>query len=197
MLAEFIIIEDPLRPSVTTNLCSVCYRHDRYEGKGIGCCSYIPEFCLFDLVFLYIVYPDIYKNLRQNSRIIKGFNGIMAEMETSLKQCPFASNTGCILPRDALTPLCRLFICREAARFAPFKFEQRFDDYFTSKEYHYNQWLNARLPSETSLTWASLHNSIKGFASEINKEIISIDRTNPVVESFSNEISLSDFGTIL
>ena len=197
MLAEFTIIEDPLRPSVTTNLCSVCFRHERYEGKGIGCCSYEPEFCLFDLVYLYLNYPDIYKRLRQNSKIINGFNGVMAESKSGLNQCPFAGNTGCTLPRDALTPLCRLFICREAALFAPAKFEERFDAYFTSREYQFNKWLNARLPLATELSWPSIHGFIIDSAREIREKISCIDRTNPVVDSFCREINLADFGTIL
>ena len=196
MLAEFTIYNDPLRPSVTTNLCSVCYRHERFEGKGIGCCSYEPEFCLFDLVFLYLNYPGIYHDLQQNSRIISGFNGIMAEATSGTKQCPYVGVGGCVLPKDALTPLCRLFICREAALFAPSKFEDRFDQYFTSKEYRINQKLNKQLPEDISLTWESLHDFIKNAALEIKKEIASIDRSNPAVEHYSQEIDLTTFGDI-
>ena len=213
--AEFTIIEDPLRPSVGTNLCSVCFRHRQYEGKGIGCCSYEPEFCLFDLVFLYLKYPDIYDVIRQKGRIIKGFNGIMAEMKTGISQCPFVGSSGCTLPRDALTPLCRLFICREAAVFAPARFEERFDAYFTGIEYGLNQKLNELLlerisekseksgerisgkPSgESGLTWVSLHDYIADFARIISREIASIDRTNYPTESYRCVVDLAEFGRV-
>ena len=196
MLAEFAIIGDPLRPGVTTNLCAVCFRHERYEGKGIGCCSYEPEFCLFDLVFLYLNYPDVYKTIKQNSEIINGFNGVMAEAKTGAGQCPFAGASGCVLPRDALTPLCRLFICREAALFAPARFEERFDSYFTSAEYRLNQWLNGLLPAAPELNWPSVHNFIKGCAAATQAKISAIDRTNPPVDRFTSEINQTDFGTI-
>ena len=196
MLAEFTIIEDPLRPCVGTNLCAVCFRHERYEGKGIGCCSYEPEFCLFDLVYLFLNYPDIYKSLGEKGRIFAGYNGVMVEMATGLKQCPFAGAAGCSLPLDALTPLCRLFLCREAAVFAPAKFEERFDTYFTSVEYELNQELNARLPREFNLTWPSLHSFIVEAAPAVSREIEGIDRENPAVERFSIEIELADFGRI-
>ena len=197
MLAEFSIIEDPLRPSVTTNLCAVCFRHERYEGKGIGCCSYEPEFCLFDLVYLYLNHPGIYNDIKQHSRIIEGYNGIMAEMSSSLKQCPFAGCTGCILPKDALTPLCRLFICREAALFAPMEYEERLGFYFTSTEYWLNLLLNECLPDEFELTWSFLHSFVVESSPVISKEMESIDRTNPHIEFFSKEINLADFGTIV
>ena len=145
MLAEFIFINDPLRPSISTNLCSVCYRNSKSDSKRIGCCTYEPEFCLFDLVFLYLHYPDIYELTMKNGQIIKGFNGIMIEMKAGLNYCPFVSDMGCGLPKDALTPLCRLFICREAAIFGPAIIEEKFDEYFLSQEYHLNNFLNSEL----------------------------------------------------
>lgn len=110
MLAEFKIINHPLRPSVCTNLCSVCYRDKKKESNRIGCCSYEPELCLFDLVFLYLHYPTIYEFSLKKGQIIKGYNGIMVEMKTGLNRCPFISDTGCTLPRDAMSPICRLYI---------------------------------------------------------------------------------------
>lgn len=196
MLAEFTIINDPLRPSVCTNLCSVCYRHAKYEGKGIGCCSYEPELCLFDLVFLHLHYPDIYDFVRQKGQLIKGYNGTMVEMKTGLRQCPFVGKRGCVLPRDALTPLCRLFICREAAIFAPAKYEEKFDEYFTSREYQLNSFLNSKLLYKHSLTSAELHSFIVNSAPVIKEKIKDIDRVDPSVETFNNEINIEDFGRL-
>ena len=196
MLAEFAIIEDPLRPSVTTNLCAVCFRHEGYEGKGIGCCSYEPEFCLFDLVFLYLRYPELYQKIKQNSRIINGFNGVMAESSTGVKQCPFVGPAGCLLPREALTPLCRLYLCREAALFAPAQFEQRFDAYFTSREYRLNQWLNARLPAAAEFNWVFIHRFVVAAAPAIHAKISGVERTNPPAEQFSCEVDPKAFGII-
>lgn len=197
MLVEFKIINDPLRPSVCTNLCSVCYRHNKYEGKGIGCCSYEPEFCLFDLVFLYLHYPDIYEFTMNKGRIIKGYNGIMVEMKTGIEQCPFVSDSGCVLPRDAMNPLCRLFICREAAIFGPAIIEEKFDEYFLSKEFYLNNFLNSKLMYDVSLTRSSLNNFIVEFSQTIKAMISGINRIDPPLETFNREINIEDFGVIL
>ncbi len=196
MLAEFKVINDPLRPSVCTNLCAVCYRHTQYEGKGIGCCSYEPEFCLFDLVFLYLHYPDIYNYIMTKGQIIKGYNGIMIEMKTGLNQCPFISNSGCVLPRDAMTPLCRLYICREAAIFAPAIFEEKFDEYFSSQEYGLNNFLNSKLIYDQSLTCSVVNKFIEKFAQTINTMLAGINRTNPPIDTYQREINIADFGLL-
>jgi hypothetical protein len=195
MLAEFKIINDPLRPSICTNLCSVCYRnHDNKTGP-IGCCSYEPEFCLFDLVFLYLHYPDIYDLILKKGRIIKGYNGIMVEMKNDLKHCPFISNTGCVLPKDAATPLCRLYICREAAVFGPAIIEEKFEEYFLSKEYWLNNYLNTKLIYDQDITSVTLHNFILDFSPTLKAMIAGINRDNPPIEVFENEIALEDFGS--
>jgi hypothetical protein len=194
MLAEFKIINDPLRPSVCTNLCAVCYRHTKYESKGIGCCSYEPELCLFDLVFLYLYYPDIYEFTLKKGRIIKGYNGIMVEMKAGLDHCPFVSNSGCVLPRDAMTPLCRLYICREAAIFGPAIIEEKFDEYFLSKEFHLNNFLNSKLTYDPSFTKSRLNTFIMEFAQTINTMIAGINRINPPIDTFHREIKIKDFG---
>jgi hypothetical protein len=196
MLAEFKIINDPLRPSVCTNLCAACYRHTQYEGQGIGCCSYEPEFCLFDLVFLYLHYPVIYNYTMKKGRIIKGYNGIMVEVKSGLNQCPFISNSGCVLPRDAMTPLCRLYICREAAIFAPTIFEEKFDEYFSSKEYCLNNFLNNKLIYDQSLTCSVVNKFIEKFAQPINTMLAGINRTNPVIDTYQREINITDFGLL-
>ncbi|WP_066633716.1 hypothetical protein [Desulfolucanica intricata] len=196
MLAEFKIINDPLRPSVCTNLCSVCYRNKRNESKGIGCCSYEPEFCLFDLVYLYLHYPGIYEYTLSKGRIIKGYNGTMVEMKTGLNHCPFISDTGCVLPRDAMTPLCRLFICREAAVFGPAIIEEKFHEYFLSKEFYLNNFLNSKLIYYKGITKSKLNNFIEEFAQTINNMIAGINTINPPVETFNYEINIEDFGCI-
>ncbi|MDR3541137.1 MAG: hypothetical protein P4L69_09285 [Desulfosporosinus sp.] len=199
MLVEFKIINDPLRPSICTNLCSVCYRNHKYESKNIGCCSYEPEFCLFDLVFLYLHYPDIYELILKKGQIIKGYNGIMLEMKSGLNHCPFASDNGCVLPKDALTPLCRLFICREAAIFGPAIIEEKFDEYFLSKEYCLNNFLNSKLTLiyDKGFTRSRLHHFITEFSQTINTMITGINRTNPRIETFNREINLKDFGILV
>lgn len=196
MLAEFRIINDPLRPSICTNLCSVCYR-SKNERKKIGCCSYEPEFCLFDLVFLYLHYPDIYESILKQGQIIKGFNGTMIEMKSGFNHCPFVGDLGCALPKDATTPLCRLFICREAAMFGPATIEERFDEYFLSKEYHLNNYLNSKLTYDKVLTTSSLHNFIAEYSQTINAMIAKINRINPLIETFHQEINIEEFGLIL
>lgn len=196
MLAEFKIINDPLRPSICTNLCSVCCRNT-YEGKKIGCCSYEPEFCLFDLAFIYLHYPDIYKLILEKGSIINGFNGIMVEMKVGLNHCPFASDLGCILPKDALPPVCRLYICREAAIFGPPILEDRFDDYFSSEEYNLNIYLNSKLTLEKGLTNSGLHNFILQYSQSVSTMIAGINRDSPLIETFSKEISIENFGIIL
>lgn len=194
MLAEFTIINDPLRPSICTNLCAVCCRNN--EKERIGCCSYEPEFCLFDLVFLYLNHPDIYELIMKKGQIIKGFNGIMIEMKAGLNHCPFVSDTGCILPKDATPPLCRLYICREAAIFGPAILEDRFDEYFLSKEYSFNNLLNNKLIYSEDLNSTILHNFIAEFSPTINTMIAEINRINPTIETFNREITLEDFGVI-
>ena len=196
MLAEFKIINDPLRPSICTNLCSVCYRNNKNKSKSkrIGCCSYEPEFCLFDLVFLYLHYPDIYELTLRKGQIIKGYNGIMIEMKAGLNHCPFASDSGCVLPKDAMTPLCRLFICREAAIFGPPIIEEKFDEYYLSKEYDLNNFLNTKLIYDEGFTRSRLHNFIAEFSQTINTMIADINRINPPIETFNKEINIEDFG---
>ena len=196
MLAEFIFINDPLRPSISTNLCSVCYRNSKSDSKRIGCCTYEPEFCLFDLVFLYLHYPDIYELTMKNGQIIKGFNGIMIEMKAGLNYCPFVSDMGCCLPKDALTPLCRLFICREAAIFGPAIIEEKFDEYFLSQEYHLNNFLNNKLIYDKGFNTSQLHNFIAEFSQTINTMISGIDRSNPPIKTFNREINIEDFGLL-
>ncbi|MDQ7092322.1 hypothetical protein REC12_01785 [Desulfosporosinus sp. PR] len=196
MLAEFEIISDPLRPSIRTNLCSVCCRH-KNTSKKIGCCSYEPEFCLFDLIFLHLYYPDIYELIMKNGRIIEGYNGIMLEMKVGLNQCPFASNQGCVLPKDAMTPLCRLYICREAAVFGPALIEERFDDYFKSKEYELNNYLNNKLIYDQNFNSTKLHDFIIEFSQPIKTMIAEIDRTKPTVETYHREINIEDFKLVL
>lgn len=196
MLAEFIFINDPLRPSISTNLCSVCYRNSKSDSKRIGCCTYEPEFCLFDLVFLYLHYPDIYELTMKNGQIIKGFNGIMIEMKAGLNYCPFVSDMGCGLPKDALTPLCRLFICREAAIFGPAIIEEKFDEYFLSQEYYLNNFLNNRLIYDKGFNTSQLHNFIAEFSQTINTIISGINRSNPPIETFNREINIEDFGLL-
>jgi len=196
MLAEFKIINDPLRPSVCTNLCSVCYRN-KHGSKRIGCCSYEPEFCLFDLVFLYLHYSDIYELILKKGQIIEGYNGIMVEMKADLKHCPFASDLGCVLPRDAMTPLCRLYICREAAIFAPAMIEEKFDEYFSSQEYDLNIFLNSKLAYDKTFTRSRLHNFIEEYSQIINTMIAGINRTNPPLETFNTKINIEDFGLLL
>ncbi|MGI6120657.1 MAG: hypothetical protein ACOYIB_08895 [Desulfosporosinus sp.] len=195
MLAEFKIINDPLRPSVCTNLCVVCYRNNAHSKK-IGCCSYEPEFCLFDLVFLYLHYPEIYKYVLKKGRIIKGYNGTMVEMKTGLNQCPFISDTGCVLPRDAMTPLCRLYICREAAIFGPAIIQERFDEYFSSKEYNLNIFLNSKFIYDTSLTSSGLNNYIMELTPTISAMLDEINRINPPINTFYKEINIMDFGKL-
>lgn len=195
MLAEFTIINDPLRPSICTNLCSVCYRNNK--NKKIGCCSYEPEFCLFDLVFLYLYYPDIYELILKNGQIIKGYNGIMIEMKVGLNQCPFVSDIGCVLPKDALPPLCRLFICRQAAIFGPAIIEEKFDEYFSSKEYQLNNFLNSKLIYDQDFTSSRLHNFIAEFSQTVNTMISGINRIKSPLESFNREINIEDFGSLL
>ena len=197
MLAEFKIINDPLRPSICTNLCSICYRNNSKESNKIGCCSYEPEFCLFDLVFLYLHYPDIYKSILEKGQIIKGYNGIMIEMKVGLNKCPFASNLGCVLPRDAMTPLCRLFICREAAIFGPAIIEEKFDEYFSSKEYDLNNFLNSNLIYDEGLTRSRLHDFIAEFSQTVTTMVAGVDRDNPPIEAFNKEINIEDFGIVL
>ncbi|AFM39900.1 hypothetical protein Desaci_0844 [Desulfosporosinus acidiphilus SJ4] len=193
MIAEFKIINDPLRPSICTNLCSVCCRNNGSDRKKIGCCSYEPEFCLFDLVFLYLNYPDIYEQILKKGQIIKGYNGIMVEMKAGLNQCPYVSGSGCLLPKDATTPLCRLYVCRQAAKFGPSFIEEKFDEYFSSKEYHLNQYLNSHLNNEMDLSSSKLHDFVKEFSEPINSMISEIDRNNPPIETFTQEINLEDF----
>ncbi|EGW41897.1 hypothetical protein [Desulfosporosinus sp. OT] len=195
MLAEFTIINDPLRPSICTNLCSVCYRNN--EHKKIGCCSYEPEFCLFDLAFLYLYYPDIYELILKNGQIIKGYNGIMLEMKTGLNQCPFVCDIGCVLPKDALPPLCRLYICRQAAIFGPAIIEEKFDEYFSSKEYQLNNLLNSKLIYDQDFTRHRLHNFITEISQTVNTMISGINRINLPIESFKREINIVDFGSLL
>jgi hypothetical protein len=197
MLAEFKIINDPLRPSICTNLCSICYRNNKNGSKKIGCCSYEPEFCLFDLVFLYLYYSDIYKFTLEKGRIINGYNGIMLEMKAGLNHCPFASDLGCVLPKDALTPLCRLFICREAAIFGPAIIEEKFDGYFLSKEYALNNFLNNKLIYDKGFSRSRLHNFILESSPSISTMIAGINRINPLIETFTKEIAIEDFGIIL
>lgn len=196
MLAEFQFINDPLRPSICTNLCSVCYRNHKNERSQIGCCSYEPEFCLFDLVFLYLHYPDVYDLTLKKGQIIKGFNGIMIEMKTGLNHCLFSSDNGCVLPKDALTPLCRLFICREAAIFGPAIIEEKFDDYFLSKEYYLNDYLNSQLIYDKGFTRSRLHDFIAEYAQTVNSMIAGINRIDPTIETFNREINIEDFGII-
>lgn len=193
MLAEFRIINDPLRPSISTNLCAVCCRNKEKDSIQIGCCSYEPEFCLFDLVYLYLHYPDIYHSVLEKGQIIEGYNGIMVETKVGLNHCPFATNRGCILPKDAMTPLCRLYICREAAIFGPAIIEERFDEYFSSEEYHLNKYLNSKLVYDQSFTSAKLHNFIVEFSQPINSIIAKIDRINPPIETFHKEITIETF----
>lgn len=193
MLAEFKIINDPLRPSICTNLCSVCCRN-KNENKKIGCCFYEPEFCLFDLVFLFIHYRDIYDLILNKGQIIDGYNGIMVEMKVGLHHCPFASNFGCVLPKDALPPLCRLFICREAAVFGPSIIEEKFDAYFLSKEYQLNNYLNSKLIYDNEFTKSRLDHFIREFSSTVSTMIVGISRANPTVEDFHKEINIEDFG---
>ncbi|GAB6179879.1 hypothetical protein JCM14036_11980 [Desulfotomaculum defluvii] len=197
MLAEFRIINDPLRPSVCTNLCSVCYRDRKSASKAIGCCSYEPELCLFDLVFLYLHYSDIYEFVLNKGQLIKGYNGIMVEMKTGLNHCPFISKTGCVLPRDAMTPLCRLFICREAASFAPAMFEEKFDDYFLSNEFNLNNLLNSKLIYDNNFSKFKLNKFIEESAPTINTMIAGIKIINPSIDTFQKEINIEDFGKIL
>jgi len=197
MLAEFKIINDPLRPSICTNLCSVCYRNSKNGSKSIGCCSYEPEFCLFDLVFLYLHYPEFYKLILKKGQIIKGYNGIMLEMKSGFNHCPFASDSGCVLPRDAITPLCRLFICQEAAIFGPDIIEEKFDEYFSSKEYDLNLFLNNKLVHDKDFTKARLHNFVVEFSPTIDTMISGINRINPPIETFNIEMKIEDFGILL
>lgn len=197
MLAEFKIINDPLRPSITTNLCSVCYRNNEKGPKPIGCCSYEVEFNLFDLVFLYLHYPKIYALTLKMGQIIKGYNGVMIEMKAGLNHCPFASDLGCVLPKDALTPLCRLFICREAAIFGPTIIAEEFDKYFLSTEYNLNNFLNSKLVYDEGFTKLRLHNFIEGFSQTVNTMITRINRINPPIETFNREINIEDFGILL
>lgn len=194
MLAEFKIINDPLRPSISTNLCSVCYRNNKKESKRIGCCSYEPEFYLFDLVFLYLHYSDIYEYILKAGQITKGYNGIMVEMKVGLNHCPFASDIGCVLPKDAMTPLCRLFICREAAIFGPAIIEEKFDEYFLSKEFHLNNLLNSKLKYDKRFTISRLNTFVVEFSQTVNAMIVGIDRINPQIETFQREININDFG---
>ncbi|WP_407309460.1 hypothetical protein [Desulfosporosinus sp. SB140] len=196
MLAEFKIIYDPLRPSISTNLCAFCYRNEK-ECEKIGCCSYEPEFCLFDLVFLNLHYPDIYALILKEGQIIKGYNGIMIEMKIGLNQCPFVSNMGCVLPKDAMTPLCRLYICREAAAFGPAMIEEKFEEYFESKEYHLNNFLNSKLTYDKDLTSSRLHDFITKSSQTVNTMIAEIIRTNPQIETYNREIHIEDFGVLL
>lgn len=197
MLAEFRILNDPLRPSICSNLCSVCYRNNLKEIKRIGCCSYEPEFCLFDLVFLYLNYPDIYYLIMKKGQLIKGYNGIMIEMKVGLNHCPFASNSGCVLPKDAPPPLCRLFICREAALFGPAIIEEKFDEYFLSIEYQLNNFLNSKLIYDKGLTNSKINNYILEISQTIASMIAGINRINPPLEAFNREINIEDFGLIL
>ncbi|MBC2725429.1 hypothetical protein [Desulfosporosinus sp.] len=196
MLAEFKIVNDPLRPSISTNLCSVCYRNSENETKSIGCCSYEPEFCLFDLVFLHLHYPDIYELILKRGQIIKGFNGIMIEMKAGLNQCPFISNLGCVLPKDATPPVCRLYICPEAAIFGPSVLEKKFDDYFVSKEYALNNYLNSELIYDKGFNSTSLHNFIVKYSQTTKTMIAGIDTTNPQVDTFNTDINIEDFGIL-
>ncbi|MEG6523182.1 hypothetical protein [Desulfotomaculum sp. 1211_IL3151] len=196
MLAEFKIINHPLRPNVCTNLCSVCYRDKKKESNRIGCCSYEPELCLFDLLFLYLHYPSIYEFVLKKGRIIKGYNGIMIEMKTGLNRCPFISDTGCVLPRDAMTPLCRLYICREAAIWGPSIIEEKFNEYFSSKEFQLNNFLNSKLTYDKGFTRIKLNSFIEKFAPAIKAMIAEIDTTNPPVEIFNKEIVVKDFGIL-
>jgi hypothetical protein len=193
MKAEFKIINDPLRPSVCTNLCTACCRNNDGGGPKIGCCSYEPEFCLFDLVFLYLHYPDIYATILNNGQIIKGYNGIMIEMKAGLKHCPFVSDLGCILPKDATTALCRLYICREAAMFGPSSIEERFDEYFGSKEYELNNFLNSKIIYDRNLTSSTLHDFVAEFSRPIKVLTAAIDRINPPIETFHKDINIEDF----
>lgn len=193
MLAEFKVINDALRPSISTNLCSVCCRNEKNKQK-IGCCSYEPEFCLFDLVFLYLEYPAVYELLLREGRIIKGFNGIMVEMKSGLNRCPFIGELGCSLPKDATPPLCRLYICRQAAVFGPPLLEERFDDYFTSNEYRLNDFLNSKLNPDADLDSRQLHGFIVKNSGTIQAMLMEIDRTASDIESFSQEINLKEFG---
>ncbi|KLU65373.1 hypothetical protein DEAC_c25100 [Desulfosporosinus acididurans] len=193
MLAEFKIINDPLRPSICTNLCSVCCRNAANDPKKLGCCSYEPEFCLFDLVFLYLNYPDIYTLILSKGQIIEGYNGIMVEMKSGFNHCPFASNTGCMLPKDAATPLCRLYVCREAAKFGPPQIEARFDEYFSSKEYNLNNDLNSKLNYEDGMSSSRLDNFIKECSPTIKAMISGVNRIDPPTETFTKEIPIEDF----
>lgn len=196
MIVEFKIIYDPLRPSISTNLCSVCHRNQNQQNK-IGCCTYEPEFCLFDLVFLYLRYPDIYQAIMHKGQIIKGYNGIMIEVKSERHHCPFINEFGCVLPKDATTPLCRLYICREAALFGPANIEEKFDEYFISREYHLNQYLNDQLIYDKSLTNSKLHEFIVEFSPTISAMLAEIARTNSPAEVFSREIDVADFGVLL
>lgn len=194
MLAEFNIINDPLRPRISTNLCSVCWRNSK--DHKLGCCSYEPEFCLFDLVFLYLHYPELYLDILNRGQIIAGFNGIMIEMKTGLNRCPFASDLGCLLPKDATPPLCRLYICREAAIFGPEFIEEKFEEYFLSKEYDFNKHLNRQLRFDGDLTGSILHEFIAGVSPSLKVMIKKIKRTDPPLDSFKKEMSLEEFGCL-
>ncbi|AET69148.1 hypothetical protein Desor_3671 [Desulfosporosinus orientis DSM 765] len=194
MLAEFKFINDPLRPSISTNLCSMCYRNT--TDIKLGCCSYEPEFCLFDLVFLYLNYPQIYIEIFNRGQIIRSFNGIMVEMKMGLSQCPFATDIGCVLPKDAIPPLCRLFICREAAMFGPAMIEEKFEAYFSSKEYDFNNYLNGKLVFEGGLTIVKLHQFIQEVSPGVKAMIQEINRTDPPVDTFQREISPEEFGIL-
>jgi hypothetical protein len=120
----------------------------------------------------------------------------MVEMKTDLNQCPFISNSGCVLPRDAMTPLCRLYICREAAIFAPAKIEEKFDQYFSSQEYDLNIYLNKRLIYDQSLTSSELNDFIAESAQTINTMIAGINRSNLSIETFQREINIEHFGRL-
>lgn len=197
MLVEFRIINDPLRPSISTNLCSVCYRTKNDKTQRIGCCTYEPEFCLFDLVFIFLHYPDIYQLIMTQGQIIPGFNGIMLEIKSGLDRCPFASKIGCVLPKDALTPLCRLYICRQAAVFGPAEIEDKIEEYKSSVEYSLNNFLNLHLKYDKSLSKTRLHNFIVEFSQTVNSMLAKIDRNNPPIETFKIEMNIEDFGIVL
>ncbi|GAB6154262.1 hypothetical protein JCM17380_30120 [Desulfosporosinus burensis] len=118
----------------------------------------------------------------------------MIEIKTGLNHCPFASDLGCVLTKDAITPLCRLFICREAAIFGPAIIEEKFDEYFLSKEYDFNIFLNSKLRYDKGFNRSRLHNFIAEISQTVNTMISSINRINPVIETFKREINIEDFG---
>ncbi len=104
ILINMTFVDKGWRSSILSSLCYHCPLDSR-----TGCCKIKSTLFWGDLGFIALNHPDLLSEILNKSTALLLPHGISYDCIT--EKCTFLTETGCYLPREAKSLMCRTFTC--------------------------------------------------------------------------------------